>query len=218
MCKSKLVSMDQVISLFKSGMSVMLGGFGGVGLPYSIVEALSKSDVSDLHIISNDSGKYGVKGTADLLVPGKVRKLTTTYVNGNAAVSAMIQSGELETELVPIGTLVERIRSGGAGLGGVLTPTGLNTKVATGKQVISVDGKEYLLEKPLRADIAIVRAWRADPMGNLVFRRQQKSYNTVMVTAADIVIAEIEEMVEEGSLDPDEITSPSVFVDYMVMA
>lgn len=208
--------MDEVLSLFHSGMCVMQGGFGGVGLPYSLVDVLAKSDVKDIWLISSDSGRDGYKGTADLLVPGKVRKLTTTYVNGNSLVSDMIQRGELEVELVPIGTLVERIRAAGAGLGGILTPTGVGTKVAEGKEHIFVDGKEYLLEKPLFADIAMVRAWKADESGNLVFRRQQKSYHLPMLTAARVTVAEVEEIVPVGTLSPDEISAPCVFVDYFV--
>lgn len=216
MIRSKRIEMDEVLSLFYSGMSVMLGGFGGVGLPYGIVDALANSSISDLHLISNDSGRDGYKGTADLLVPGKTRKLTTTYVNGNRRVSDMIQSGELEVELVPIGTMVERIRAAGAGLGGILTPTGVGTKVAEGKEHIVVDGREYLLEKPLSADIAIVRAWKADEWGNLIFRRQEKNYNLSMLTAGRVTVAEAEEIVPTGTLDPDEITAPCVLVDYLV--
>lgn len=218
MIRSRLIGMEEVVALFRPGMSVMLGGFGGVGLPYGIVEALANSDIGDLHIISNDSGRDGYKGTADLLVPGKTRKLTTTYVNGNRKVSDMIQRGELETELVPIGTMVERIRAAGAGLGGILTPTGVGTRVAEGKEHVLVDGREYLLEKPLYADIAIVRAWKADEWGNLVFRRQEKNYNTSMLAAARITVAEVEEIVPVGTLSPDEISSPCVLVDYMVKA
>lgn len=216
MIRSKRIELSEVISLFHSGMSVMIGGFGGVGLPYAIVDELAKSDICDIHLISNDSGRDGYKGTADLLVPGKTRKLTTTYVNGNNRVSDMIQSGELEAEIIPIGTMIERIRAAGAGLGGILTPTGVGTKVAEGKEHIFVDGKEYLLEKPLSADVVAVRAWRADEWGNLVFRRMEKNYNIAMLTAGRVTVAEVEEIVPVGTLSPDEITASCVLVDYLI--
>lgn len=214
---NKLISLEEAAKLFRSGMTVMCGGFGGVGLPYTLVHALAESDATDLCIVNNDAGRTKARGIAEVLHPGKTAKLITTYINGNGDVSDMIQKGELQVELVPIGTLVERIRSAGAGLGGVLTPTGVGTAVENGKRVVEVRGRKYLLEEPLSGDIAIIRARKADKWGNLYLRRQQKSHNIAMATAAKTVIAQVDELVEVGELSPDDIDVPCVLVDYMVM-
>lgn len=216
---SKQITAPEAVAMLHSNMSIMLGGFGGVGLPYTMIAEMVATDIDELnqlHIISNDAGRDGYTGTANLIVPGRVAKFTSTYINGNTPLSNWIQSGEIEVELNPMGTLIERIRAAGAGLGGVLTPTGLGTKAAEGFRTIRVDDREYLLAEPLFADVALIRARKADTLGNLVLWRQQKNYNIAMSMAAKLVIAEVEEIVPTGALDPDEIAVPCVLVDYIV--
>lgn len=218
--KEKIITIEEAINKLSPNTCIMLGGFGGVGVPYELIEAIagaSTAKLNGLHIVSNDAGIDGKRGVADLLqVPGLVRKLTTTYVNGNSHLLKIVQSGELELDLTPIGTLYERIRAAGAGLGGVLTPTGIGTKAAEGKRIIDTGYGSYILAEPFKGNAALIRAWKADKAGNLVLRRVQKTYNIAMATAADLVIAEAEEIVDTGDIDPDEISIPSVLVDYIV--
>lgn len=219
--KSKIVSTEQAISMIKSGDCVMIGGFGGVGVPYKLIEEISKINLSvlhDLHIITNDAGRDGLKGVADIIFPGRVVRLTTTYVNGNSRVSDMIQSHAIDVTLFPIGSLFESIRAAGSGLGGVLTPTGIGTKAAEGKKIFELNGKKYILAEPLYGDVALIGAWKADEEGNLILRRVQKTYNIAMALASTLVIAEVDEIVPSGCLDPDEITIPGVLVKYLVKA
>lgn len=217
--KSKIITAAEAISMLRPGDCVMLGGFGGVGVPYRLIEELSGPGydwLRDLHIVTNDAGRDGVRGVADLLVPPRVHKLSTTYVNGNSRVSDMRQSGEMEVDLWPIGSLYESIWAAGSGLGGVLTPTGVGTKAEEGRQKLELDGREYLLIRPFFGDAALIGAIKADESGNLVMRRVQKTYNIAMALAARLVIAEVEEVVPVGSLDPDEITVPGALVDHIV--
>ena len=217
--KSKIITAAEAILMIKPGDCVMLGGFGGVGVPYRLIDELSGSGndwLRDLHVVTNDAGRDGVRGVADLLVPPRVRKLTTTYVNGNSRVSDMRQRGEMEVDLWPIGSLYESIWAAGSGLGGVLTPTGVGTKAEDGKQKLELDGREYLLLRPFLGDVALIGAIKADETGNLVMRRVQKTYNIAMALAARLVIAEVEEIVPVGSIDPDEISVPGALVDHIV--
>ena len=155
-------------------------------------------------------------GIAKLVEQRRLRKLITSHVGLNPQVGIQMNAGDLEVELVPQGTLVERIRSGGAGLGGVLTPTGLGTPVADGKSVVTVEGRDYLLEKPLRADVALVNGYRVDPFGNVWYRGDARNFNPVMATAADLVIVEADHLVELGDIPPEDVVTPGVFVDYIV--
>lgn len=196
-----------------------MGASGEWACPYKLIEELSGSGydwLRDLHIVTNDAGRDGVRGVADLLVPPRVHKLTTTYVNGNSRVSDMRQNGEMEVDLWPIGSLYESIWAAGSGLGGVLTPTGVGTRAEDGKEKLELDGREYILLRPIFGDAALIGAIKADESGNLVMRRVQKTYNIAMALAARLVIAEVEEVVPVGSLDPDEITVPGALVDHIV--
>ncbi len=214
--KNKVVSPQEAVSKLKSGMTLMMGGFTNVGSANKFVMEIAKTDLGDFDLIANDAGNDKQDGIGTLVCQKRVKKLTASHVGLNPEVANQMNAGELEVTLVPQGTLAERIRCGGTGLGGVLTPTGLGTVVAEGKEIIEVNGKKYLLETPLRADVAIVKAWKADTFGNLVYRRVGRNFNPMMAMAADFVIAEVEEVVDVGELDPDEIMTPGVCVDMVV--
>ena len=211
----KRISIEEAVSKVKDGMTIMVGGFLGNGTPNRIIDALAKSGVKELTLICNDTA-FPEKGVGQLIVNKQVKKLFTSHIGTNPHTSEQMNSGELTVEFCPQGTLAERVRAGGHGLGGILTPTGLGTIVAEGKQIITVDGKEYLLEKPLRADIALIGASRGDKSGNLVYRGTSQNFNPLMATAADIVIAEINELVETGEIEPEHIKTPAIFVDHVV--
>lgn len=212
---NKIISIEEAVGKVQDGMTVMIGGFLSNGSPNAIVSALAKSDVKDLTLITNDTA-YPDKGCGQLIANRQVKKVIVSHIGTNPCTSEQMNSGELEVEFSPQGTLAERVRSGGAGLGGVLTPTGLGTLVAEGKSVITVDGKEYLLEKPLHADVALIGASVGDKSGNLVYKGTTQNFNPLMATAADLVIAEVEELVEVGDLFPELVRTPSIFVDYIV--
>ena len=194
----------------------MLSGFTNVGSPNKFIVKIAEAGITDIDLISNDAGNDHTDGIGTLICQHRVRRLTASHVGLNPKVAEQMNDGTLEVVLVPQGTLAERIRCGGTGLGGVLTPTGIGTVVAEGKQVIQVDGRDYLLEKPLHAEVAVVKAWKADTSGNLVYRRAGRNFNPLMAMAADFVIAEVEELVEVGQLDPDEVMTPGVCVDLVV--
>jgi acetate CoA/acetoacetate CoA-transferase alpha subunit len=212
---SKLISMDEAVGKLSDGMTIMVGGFMGCGNTHHIVQAMIDAGLKDLTLIANDAAMPGY-GIAKLVEQKRLRRLITSHVGLNPQVGVQMNAGELEVELVPQGTLVERIRSGGAGLGGVLTPTGIGTPVADGKQVLSIDGRDYLLEKPLRADVALVNGYRVDPAGNVWYRGDARNFNPVMATAADLVIVEADHLVELGDIPPEDVVTPGVFVDYIV--
>lgn len=212
---NKFITIEKAVSLVKDGMSVMVGGFLANGTPNAIVDALAKSGVRDLTLICNDTA-YPDKGVGQLIAHKQVKKLIVSHIGTNPCTSEQMNSGELEIEFVPQGTLAERIRCGGAGLGGFLTTTGMGTIVARGKEVVKVDGREYLLEKPLRADIALIGASVGDKSGNLVYKGTSQNFNPLMATAADLVIAEIGELKEVGELLPEVVRTPAIFVDYIV--
>ena len=194
----------------------MLSGFTNVGSHNKFIVKMAEAGITDIDLISNDAGNDHTDGIGTLICQHRVRRLTASHVGLNPKVAEQMNAGTLEVVLVPQGTLAERIRCGGTGLGGVLTPTGIGTVVAEGKQVIQVDGRGYLLEKPLHAEVAVVKAWKADTSGNLVYRRAGRNFNPLMAMAADFVIAEVEELVEVGQLDPDEVMTPGVCVDLVV--
>ncbi len=213
---SKVISMEEAVAKLSDGMSLMIGGFMGCGNAHHLVQAVIDAGLKDLTMISNDAAMPGY-GIAKLVEHRRLRRLVTSHVGLNPEVGVQMNSGELEVELVPQGTLVERIRSGGAGLGGVLTPTGIGTPVAEGKPVITVDGKDYLLEQPLRADVALLNGYRVDPDGNVWYRGDARNFNPVMATAADLVIVEADHLVERGEIPPEDVVTPGVFVDYIVV-
>lgn len=212
---NKVTSLDQVLEHVRDGMTVMFGGFMAVGTPEKIVDALLAKGVKDLTVICNDSGTPE-KGIGKLVVGRRIKHLIASHVGTNPETGRQMNAGEMKVDLIPQGTLAERIRSGGAGLGGFLTPTGVGTIVEEGKQKIEIGGKTYLLELPIRADIAFIKAYKADTKGNLVYRRASRNFNPLMATAADLVIAEAEQIVNVGEIDPDEVMTPGIFVDMVV--
>lgn len=216
MPKNKVVSLETALEKISSGVTMMAGGFTNVGSPNKLLAAIAGKGVDNITLIANDAGNDKTPGLGTLVCEKRVKKLVASHVGLNPQVAVQMNSGELEVELVPQGTLAERIRCGGTGLGGVLTPTGVGTIVAEGKQVINVNGKDYLLEKPLHAEIAVVKAHKADTSGNLVYRRAARNFNPMMAMAADFVIAEVEEIVEVGEIDPDEVMTAGVCVDMVV--
>jgi 3-oxoacid CoA-transferase A subunit len=216
--ESKVVSVQEATALVGPGSTVMVGGFGLVGSPLTLIEALLTSEnARDLTTISNNVGEPG-KGLGRLLLEGRIRRAIGSYFTSNPDVIERHGSGELETRLVPQGTLAEAIRAGGAGLGGFYTRTGVGTELAEGREVREIDGELYLFEKPLRADIALIRAHRADTLGNLTYYKTARNFNPDMATAAEVVIAEVDEIVEAGKLNPEHVVTPHPYVDYVVQA
>ncbi|MDT8903557.1 acetate CoA-transferase subunit alpha [Anaeroselena agilis] len=212
---AKMMTQQAAAALVKDGMSVMIGGFLGVGTPESLVDALVAQGTKDLTVIANDTAVPD-KGIGKLVVSKQLKKAIVSHIGTNPETGRQMNAGELAVDLVPQGTLAEIIRAGGAGLGGILTPTGLGTVVAEGKQTITVDGREYLLEKPLRADVAFIKAHTADKAGNLIFHRSARNFNPLMAMAADVVVVEATNIVETGAIDPDAVMLPGIFVNYLV--
>ncbi len=202
---------DEAIRDMQDGAVIMSGGFGLSGNPENLIAAIHRKGVKNLTIISNNCGTTD-KGLGVLLQSRQVRKMVASYVGENKEFERQFLAGELEVELNPQGTLAERIRAGGAGLGGFFTPTGAGTQIAQGKESRVIGGREMIFEKPLKADYAIVRAWKGDKWGNLVFRKTARNFSPMMCTAARIAIAEVEHLVEVGELDGDQIHVPSVYV------
>ena len=202
---------DEAIRDMQDGAVIMSGGFGLSGNPENLIAALHRKGVKNLTIISNNCGTTD-KGLGILLQSRQVKKMVASYVGENKEFERQFLSGELEVELNPQGTLAERIRAGGSGLGGFFTPTGAGTQIAEGKESRVIDGREMIFEKPLKADFAIVRAWKGDKWGNLVFRKTARNFSPMMCTAARVTIAEVEHLVEVGELEPDQIHVPSVYV------
>ena len=201
--------------LLRDGMMVMSGGFGLCGIPDALIEAIRASGVRDLTVVSNNAGIDGV-GLGVLLGTRQIRRMVSSYVGENAEFARQYLAGELEIEFTPQGTLAERIRAGGAGIPAFYTRTGAGTQVAEGKETRSFDGADYVMERGLFADLAIVHAWRGDTEGNLVFRKTARNFNPIMATAARVTVAEVEELVEAGTLDPDHIVTPGIFVQRVV--
>ncbi len=209
-------SADAAIEGMRDGITLLAGGFGLSGNPENLIKAIARKGIKNLAIVSNNCGIDGV-GLGLLLQHGQVRSMTSSYVGENKTFERLYLGGELEVTLVPQGTLAERIRAGGAGIGGFYTPTGYGTPVADGKEVREIDGRWYVLEKPIRGDYAIIKAQRGDRHGNLVFHGTANNFNQAMATAADVVIAEVEEIVEAGELDPDFIHVPGIYVDRIIV-
>lgn len=217
MAANKLIEWHQVGELFRDGLRVMFGGFMGVGTPAGIVAMLLETGCRELTLIGNDTA-YPDTGVGPLVGEGRVARAIVSHIGTNPVTGRKMIAGELAVELVPQGTLVERIRCGGAGLGGVLTPTGVGTMVEEGKTKFVVEGRDYLLELPLRADVAIIKAKYADRAGNLVYERAARNFNPLIALAADLVIAEVDELVEVGEIDPDRVMTPAALVDKIVVA
>ncbi|MFJ7637923.1 CoA transferase subunit A [Peribacillus sp. NPDC097264] len=209
--------LQEALSCVKSGQTILVGGFGLVGAPLTLIEGLTKKDVKDLTIVSNNLGEAG-KGLGILLNQNKIKKGIGSYFTSNRDVGAKYQRGEIELEILPQGTLAESLRAGGAGLGGYYTTTGVGTELAIGKEERNIDGVNYILEKAIRADVAIIRAHKADTLGNLVYYKTARNFNPLMATAAKRVIVEVDEIVESGELDPEEIVTPHLYIDTIIQA
>ncbi len=213
--KNKLKLLQDALKVVKNGDTIMIGGFLHCGNPQHLVKELVQTDVQNLTTISSDTGTMETTNH-ELLKSGKVKKLMASYIGGNPMAGQFMNTGEAEVILFPQGTLAEKIRAGGAGLGGFLTPVGLGTIVEEGKEKITVNGEEFLLELPLKANVALIKADKADKAGNLYISGSARNFNVLMATAADHVIAEVSEIVEIGEIDPNHVTVPGIFVDTLV--
>jgi acetate CoA/acetoacetate CoA-transferase alpha subunit len=211
----KVITASEAAKLIKPGDKLLIGGFLAVGAPESLIDALVAENTKDLHVVCIASD-WENKGIGKLVANHQVKSAQVSHMGTNKEIQAQFNSGETTVELVPQGTLMERVRAAGAGLGGVLTPTGLGTVVQDDKQVITVNDKPYILETDIPGDFALIHAWKADKMGNLVFRKTARNSNPIMAMAGKIVIAEAEEIVETGELDPESVVTPGVFVSYLV--
>lgn len=207
---------SQAVSMVEDGMTLMVGGFGLVGIPENLIIALRDKGVKDLTVISNNCG-VDDWGLGLLLEKKQIKHMIASYVGENKEFERQFLNNELEVTLVPQGSLAEKIRAGGAGIPAFYTPTGVGTPIAEDKEVRVFDGKEYLLEEALKADVSFIKAWKADTYGNLVFRKTARNFNPVMAAAGRITIAEVEEIVEVGELDPDEIHTPGIYVQGLII-
>jgi 3-oxoacid CoA-transferase subunit A len=210
-----LESAEEAVSRIPDGATIMMGGFGLCGIPENLISALHARGTQGLTVISNNAGIDDF-GIGVLLRSRQVRKMISTYVGENKEFERQYLTGELEVELVPQGTFAERIRAGGAGIGGFFTPTGYGTLIAEHKETRTIDGMPYVLEKPLTADFAFVKAWKGDRAGNLVYRKTARNFNPVMATAAAVTIAEVEHLVEPGDNDPAHVNTPGIFVRHVL--
>jgi 3-oxoacid CoA-transferase A subunit len=214
----KLLTAEEVVrTVLFDGATVMVGGFGLAGAPMTVVSAINASALRDLTIISNNLAETGVHLGRTLLL-GKIRRAVGSYFSTNPDVGRAHAEGRLEVTLVPQGTFAEAIRAGGAGLGGFYTPTGVGTVLAEGRETREIGGRAYLFQEPITADVALVRAHKADVLGNLVYRETARNFNPLMATAARTVVAEVDEIVARGELDPEQIVTPHLYVDHLVLA
>lgn len=212
---SKVVDYSIVRPLLKDGMTLMIGGFLGCGTPEGLIDLIIEMDIRELTIIGNDTS-FVNKGIGRLVANGNASKVIVSHIGTNPESGKRMNEGTMEVELSPQGTLIERIRAGGSGLGGVITPTGVGTIVEAGKQKIVLEGKEYLIEMPLRADVALVYASMSDTFGNSYYKGTTKNFNPIIALAADTVIVEAEEIVEAGEINPEVVMTPGVLVDFVV--
>ena len=203
------------VAVIPDGATIMMGGFGLCGIPENLISALHAQGTRNLTAVSNNAGVDDF-GLGVLLRTRQVTKMIATYVGENKEFERQFLAGEIEVELVPQGTFAERLRAGGAGIGGFFTPTGYGTVVADGKETRMIDGRGYVLEQPLHADFAFVKAWKGDRLGNLIYHRTAQNFNPMMAAAAKVTIAEIEEIVEPGDIDPDHIVTPGIYVQHVV--
>ena len=212
---NKVITLNQAMDYIQDGMTVMIGGFMGVGTPEHIIDAMVEKGLKDLTIIANDTA-FPDKGIGKLIVNKSVKKVIASHIGLNPETGKQMNNKEIEVSLVPQGTLAEQIRCGGAGIGGFLTETGIGTMVEEGKEKIKVGDKTYLLELPLRADVAIIGGNIVDKKGNIYYCGSTRNFNPIIATAADIVIAGAEKIVEVGQIEPDHVMTPGIFVDYIV--
>ncbi|QQZ63413.1 CoA transferase subunit A [Paenibacillus sonchi] len=212
---NKVVALDEAIAHIKDGDVVMIGGFMANGTPEKLVDALVEANIKDITLICNDTGFIN-RGSGKLVSNKQCKKIMASHIGTNKETGRQMTEGETEVVLIPQGTLVEQIRAGGYGLGGVLTATGIGTLVEEGKEKIVVDGKEYLLEKPITADVALLYAAKADKAGNIVYKGSANNFNNIMAGAAKTTIVEVGELVEIGEIDPNEVVTPNIFVNYIV--
>ena len=211
----KTIPLDDAVALIPDGARVMIGGFMGIGTPERLIDALVLRGTSGLTVIANDTAMPGV-GIGKLVHAGLVRRAIVSHIGLNPETQRLMLDGKVDVELVPQGTLIERIRAGGFGLGGILTATGVGTVVEDGKQTLTVDGRTFLVEPPLRADVALVGAFLADYLGNLTYALTARNFNPIIATAADLVIVEAENIVPTGVIAPDHVVTPAPLVDYVV--
>jgi acetate CoA/acetoacetate CoA-transferase alpha subunit len=211
----KITSIEQILPYFHDGMTLMVGGFGGVGSPPTILQALLEKGVKDIHLISNDTGFPDI-GIGRMVRSERIKSIVTSHIGSNPFAGQLMTEGKLKVEFSPQGTLAERIRAGGVGLGGILVDVGLDSIVESDKQKMHVNGKQYLVEEALTAEVSIIFAKKVDPFGNLTFDKSARNMNPLMAMAGEITIVEAEEIVPLGSLDPEEIVTPGVFVNYIV--
>jgi 3-oxoacid CoA-transferase subunit A len=208
----RIASADAAIANLCDGMTILMGGFGLCGIPENLIAAVRSKGTKDLTVVSNNAGVDDF-GIGLLLQNRQVKKMISTYVGENKLFEKLVLSGELQVELNPQGTLAERLRAGGAGIPAFYTPTGYGTMVADGKETREFDGRHFVLERALRGDFAFIKAWKGDRWGNLVFRKTARNFNPIMATAADYVIAEVEQLVEPGQLSPDQVHTPGIYVN-----
>lgn len=212
----KTTTIDKALEHIHDGDTVMVGGFGVPGTPFTLIEGLLKKGITDLILIKNEANEDGM-GISKLIEAGRVKKLITSHLGLNATVIGMMNRKDIEVEFYPQGILAEKVRAGGAGLFGILTDISIDTILREKKQIITIDGRQVIVEKPLRADVALIHAFTGDRMGNLLYEKSAQNFNPVMAMAADKVIAEVEKIVEIGELDPDHIHTPGAFIDYIIM-
>lgn len=217
-----VITAGEAAAYISPGSSLMIGGFNYGGAPYTIIEALCESGVRDIDLICVDTSYFQTKvpgpvGVARLVTNGQLRSLVASHIGLNKKTQELYTSGELKIELIPMGTFVERIRAGGAGLGGILTPTGVDTVYEEGRDSVELDGRRYIIERPLKADVALIRAYRADAAGNLIYYGTNRNFNPTMATAAAKVVAEVDEVVPIGGIAPDDVVTPGIFIDALVL-
>jgi acetate CoA/acetoacetate CoA-transferase alpha subunit len=212
---AKQIDAAEAVRMIPDGATLMIGGFMSNGTPEILMDALVEKGIKNLTVIANDAGTTGT-GIGKLIAAGAVRKIVASHIGLNPMAGQMMGEGKLEVDLVPQGTLIEQIRAGGAGLGGVLTPTGLGTDVAVGKKVVRIDGRDFLLEKPMRADFALLRGSIADEGGNVFYKGTTRNFNPVIAMAADVVICAAEQLVPQGEIPAESVATPGIFVDYIV--
>ena len=217
-----VITAGEAAAYISPGSSLMIGGFNYGGAPYTIIEALCESGVRDIDLICVDTSYFQTKvpgpvGVARLVTNGQLRSLVASHIGLNKKTQELYTSGELKIELIPMGTFVERIRAGGAGLGGILTPTGVDTVYEEGRDSVELDGRRYIIERPLKADVAFIRAYRADTAGNLIYYGTYRNFNPTMATAAAKVVAEVDEVVPIGGIAPDDVVTPGIFIDALVL-
>lgn len=209
-------SPEKALVGLKDNMTLLVGGFGLCGLPENLISALKQTGAKNLTCVSNNAGVDGF-GLGMLLETRQIKKMISSYVGENKEFERQFLSGELEVELTPQGTLAERLRAGGAGIPAFFTPTGVGTLVAEGKEARDFEGRQYIMERGIRGDFALIKAWKADPYGNIVYRKTARNFNPMMATAAKITVVEVEEIVGYGELDPDSIHTPGIYVQRIVL-